>query len=69
MKLQYLMFGGPYLHSWNRQRYDFTKFFYRKFNSEQLSFEAFLNTGWPKSASNKNFEILLKNYFLLKNFL
>ncbi len=26
------------------------------------------NTGWPKSASDKNFEILLKNYFLLKNF-
>ncbi len=26
------------------------------------------NTGWPKSASDKNFEILLKNYFLLKIF-
>ncbi len=24
--------------------------------------------GWSKSASDKNFEILLKNYFLLKNF-
>ncbi len=28
----------------------------------------FNNTEWPKSASDKNFEILLKNYFLLKNF-
>ncbi len=26
------------------------------------------DTGWPKSASDKNFEILLKNYFLWKNF-
>ncbi len=26
------------------------------------------SNGWPKSASDKNFEILLKNYFLSKNF-
>ncbi len=29
---------------------------------------AYERTGWSKSASDKNFEILLKNYFILKNF-
>ncbi len=36
--------------------------------SPKVNLLSHFSTAWAKSASDKNFEILLKNYFLLKNF-